>query len=156
MQRRISTFVNPFIGQIPKGHYQNAVYAHGEKFPPGLAGGRPAWYPCDFTLAPNDTQDTTISIDEGFQLLAFLASSALGSGLGDGFRVQLYDVQKGIKFVDRGINFENVGGLGGAPYFQRSAYPFDEANPQVFVRVINLQALQNAVQVVLFGVVVPQ
>lgn len=152
---------NPIARMLPLSREQAMVYRHGEKSPPSgaLEGYAPSWEVVSIILAAQNTAQVRVSVQRNYTLLAVSAASS--SNVSGGFRVQLYDVMNKVRFADRGILFSLAGGASGppgsppAPFFLREPYPFLEHDAQILVNVQNLEAVQNSLQVALYGLCLP-
>lgn len=86
--------------------------------------------------------------------MALTATSSVFTTRG-GFRAQLYDMKKQLRFADRGQLVANIAGNGGttpgAPFFLREPWQFDEPDSQVLVIVQNMETAQNSIQLVMYG-----
>jgi hypothetical protein len=142
---------NPMARLLPLARLQVQAYRHGEILPPGLCGYGPKWECITVTVGGRGTQQMRVSLENDFHLVALAASSANAGG----FRAQLYDMNKRLRFADRGVNVANIaGGLSGTstdPVILREPYRFDEPGAQVLAVIQNQDANQNNIQLVLFG-----
>ena len=151
---------NPIARMLPLSREQAMVYHHGEASPPSghLDGYAPSWECVSFILAAQNTGQVRVSVQRNFTLLALTTSSS--SVAAGGFRGQLYDVMKQVRLADRGILQALMGGNNGAafpaaPFFLREPYAFTEHDSQILVNVQNLEAVQNTIQIALYGVCLP-
>lgn len=146
-----NTMVHPLARMTPKGLYQQQVYRLGEKNPPvgAMADHSPKWEVVTVVLDALGTTQARINVERDFHIVSLLASSS--SNVSGGFRAQLYDTLKKVKFEDRGVNFANLAGASGKAYMLREPYQFDLPNSQVLLLLQNLEAVQNTIQIVLYG-----
>jgi hypothetical protein len=147
------TLVHPLARLLPLKGEQLAVYRMGEKDPPGLRGYAPRWEVISAVLGARQTAQIRVDIQRGWNVMALLGSAT--SNVAGGFRVQFYDVVKKRRMADRLWQFPNVGGNSGQTFFLREPYPFDDPRPQLLITLQNLEAVQNTVQLVLYGVKPP-
>lgn len=151
------TLVNPLARMLPLKSAQAQVYRLGEKNPPsgGLDGHSPSWEVASFVLPARGTSQARISLQRDFTLLALSCNATVIDH--GGFRAQLYDTQKKVRFADRGVLSALIAGTGtvvGAhtrPMFLREPYAFDAPDSQVLVLVQNLEPVVNTIQLVLYG-----
>jgi hypothetical protein len=156
-----NTLQNPLARMLPLLQLQAQVYRLGEKRPPSghLDGYGPSWEAVNIVLGPQGTQQARVNLQRNFTLLAITCSTT--SNVSGGFLAQLYDVKKQVRFADRGVLAAMIGGIGGtaiddiAAYFLREPYPFEQPDSQVLVQVQNLEAVQNSIELVLYGVALP-
>ena len=152
-----NTLVNPLARMLPLKSGQSQVYRLGEKRPPsgGLDGHSPSWEVISFVLPANGTSQGRISLQRDFTLMALTCNASVTDH--GGFRAQLYDTMKKVRFADRGVLGALIAGAGtvvGAmtsPVFLREPYAFDEPDSQVLVLVQNLEPVVNTIQLVLYG-----
>jgi hypothetical protein len=146
------TLVHPLARMTRLLHPQTQVYRLGEKSPPsgGMAEHAPSWEVVSLVLDPLGTLQARVNLQRDFWLLA-LATSATTITAAGGFRAQLYDTIKKVRLADRGILKHLLGGNGSAPFFLREPYQFDQPNSQLLVTVQNMEAVQNTVQIALYG-----
>lgn len=160
LPRIINTQQNRRVGMIPKV-FQRNIYRHGELYPAGLEGGCPSWVYAEMTLAAQATDDTTLALPVGFNLLSMMGISllydastppVLQNTQGD-FRVQIYDVNGQRDFIPgKAVNGGNIGGNLGRVSFLTHPYFFAGDEPQVQIRLSNLNAqFQAQVQFCLYG-----
>jgi hypothetical protein len=152
--------INPIARMLPLSREQAMVYRHGEKAPPSgtLDGYAPSWECVTMILAAQNTGQVRVSVQRNFTLMSIATASS--SNLLGGFRVQLYDVMKQVRFADRGLLFSLAGGVAGpvfpnAAFFLREPYEFVEHDSQILVNVQNLEAVQNSIQIALYGLCLP-
>jgi hypothetical protein len=145
------TITNPLARMLPLYKYQRQVYRLGEANPPSghLLDYGPQWVVFDLVLGPLATLQVRATLQQNFTLLGLTVSNS--SNVSGGFRAQIYDVPKQRRLQDRGIQQALIGGLASGGFFLREPYPFDLPNHQVLVLAQNLEAVQNAVQLVMFG-----
>jgi len=129
--------------------YQRQVYRLAEKQPPagGMADHAPSWETVTVVLAAQDTQQFRVNVQRDFWLLALTASSDQVAG----FRAQLYDTIKKVRFADRGVKSPLIAGTSGGATFLRDPYHFDQPDSQILVIVQNMAAVQANVQLALYG-----
>jgi hypothetical protein len=97
-------------------------------------------------------------VQRDFTLLAINTSTS--SNVSGGFLAQLFDVMRQVRLADRGLLSALMGGAQGPPgpsaaFFLREPYPFHEHDSQILVNVQNLEAVQNTIQIALYGVCLP-
>jgi|SRR5579864_1095693 len=147
-------FVNPLARMLPLFRYQEQVYRMAEISPPGLEGFQPRWEVINAVLGPQQTSQAKVDLMTDFHLLAVLCG-ATANTVG-GFRVHLYDKTRNQRIgSDRGIQFPNLAGGAGAPFFLREPYPFDLPQPQLLVTLQNMEPTNNTIQLVLYGLAAP-
>jgi hypothetical protein len=77
----------------------------------------------------------------------------------DGFRVNVYDVNRRRALTIRPANFNTLAGRGGSLLFQRTAYPFgrsvNNSPPQAKITIVNLETVANSIQFGFYGFIVP-
>lgn len=127
-----------------------------------LLGLRPFWQ-----VFGGQTGDVTIPANQWVELRQvcqsdFIAHSIMisttvgGTSANPGVRAQIRDMStmpgKGSKFSISGVNDVNFGGSARHPFFLRKPYRF-RAGHTIVVRIQNLQASANNVQVVISGVI---
>lgn len=150
--RLLNTNVNPRVGMVPKV-YQRAVYKHGQVYAPGLEGGMPAWVYGEFSLQAQETQDTTMPLPVGFNLLSVSGLSFTADLTPRDFRVQIYDVNTQRDLIPgKQINGGNIGGNQGKVTFLVFPYFFQGEEPQVQLRVSNLYTDVVTLQFALYGI----
>jgi len=148
-------FVHPFARMLPLFRYQSQVYRLAESGPPpGLEGYQPRWEVVSAILGARQTVQVRVDLMEDFHLLGTLGSASLN--LVGGFRVQIRDQRRKVRLADRGLEFPCLGGNSSSPYFAREPYPFAGPRPQALVILQNLEANQNTVQFVMYGVSAPK
>src|SRR5271170_1140863 len=143
---------------LPLQKEQMMVYRLGEKYPPvgWLAGHAPMWEAVTLVLGPQANQQVRVNLQRDFTLMSISVTNS--SNVNGGFRAQLYDVKKQLRFSDRGVNQALMGGpTFAAPpcgaFFLREPYRFDLPDSQILIVAQNLETVQNSVQIALFGVV---
>jgi len=151
---------NPIARMLPLSREQAMVYRHGEPSPPAghLDGYAPSWEVVTFVIAPQGTAQARVSVQRDFTLLA--VNTASSSNVSGGFLGQMFDVMRSVRLADRGLQQALMGGNQGPPgpsaaFFLREPYPFHEHDSQILINVQNLEAVQNAVQIALYGVCLP-
>lgn len=150
--RLINTLVSPRVGMIPKV-WQRAVYRHGAGPQPGLEGGMPSWVYAEFSLAAQETQDTTFPLPAGFNLLSFAALSFAADNSAQHFRVQMYDVNGQIDFIPgKAVDHSLISGSLGKMFFLTEPYFFRGAEPQLQLRISNLALVAVTTQFTLYGI----
>jgi hypothetical protein len=149
---RSNTIQHPLARMLPLFRYQSQVYRLGEKNPPigSLAGYGPVWEAVSFVLGPLASLQARVNLQRDFTLIAITASDTLQTGA-NGFRVQLFDTKKQIRFADRGVQRPNFAGPSKQPMFLREPYCFDQPDSQVLVMVQNLESSSNTIQLALYG-----
>jgi hypothetical protein len=153
------TLQNVLARMLPLSREQAQVYRLGEASPPSgpLDGYAPTWEAITINVAALATAQVRVSLQRDFTLLSLTTSTS--SNVNGGFRGQLYDVMRKVRLADRGIQAALMGGsLGGAltaAFFLREPYRFQTHDSQVLVMVQNLETVQNAVQICLYGVCLP-
>jgi hypothetical protein len=148
---------HPLARLLPIQREQMQVYRLGEKNPPigDLKDHAPMWEVVNVILAARDSTRVRVNLQRDFHLMALTASVSVNTALG-GFRAQLYDRKKQLRFADRGQLVANLagtmggGGFGGA-FFLREPWPFEEPDSQVLVIIQNMEAAQNSIQLVMYG-----
>jgi hypothetical protein len=142
---------NIFGRMLPLARLQVQVYRMADGFPPGLEGYAPKWECVSVVLPGKGTQQMRVALEKHFHLLAFMMSSANAGGA----RAQLYDPEEKVRFGDRNVTNANLaGGLSSTttdPFFLREPYLFGGDAPTVLLNVQNMDAAQNAIQIVLYG-----
>lgn len=151
------TLIHPLARMLPIQREQEQVYRLAERVPPAgaLSDHAPTWEAVNLVLNARSTLQARVNVQRDFTLLALLASTS--SNVNGGFRAQLYDTKKQLRFADRGVPVANIAGTqggGGLPasFFLREPYEFDQPDSQVLVLVQNLETVTNTVQLVLYGV----
>jgi hypothetical protein len=141
---------NPLARMLPLYDYQRQVYRMGEAHPPTerMQEYAPHWVVFDMVLGPLSTLQIRKTLHRGFTLLALTCSTT--SNVSGGFRAQIYDLPRKRRLADRGVNQALIGGLDES-CFLREPYPLDLPNHQILIIAQNLEAVQNAVQLVLYG-----
>src|SRR4029077_526387 len=145
-------YCNPLARMLPLFSYQKQVYRMAE-VPPGLRGYQPRWEVVNAVLGAQQTIQVKVEIVEDFHLLAILASATQNTV--GGFRAQLYDNTKKLRMQERGVQFPNLGGSESGPFFLREPYRFDIPRSQMLVILQNMEAANNTVQLVLYGMAAP-
>lgn len=145
---------HPLSRMLPLKRYQMQAYRLGEKLPPSaLDGHGPTWEAVTLTLAQRGTLQARVNLQRDFTLIGISASSS--SNANGGFRAQLYDMKKQVRFADRGAQFSQFAAsaavAGGNPILLREPYRFDEPDSQIYVAVQNLEIVTNTVQIVFYG-----
>jgi hypothetical protein len=145
---------------LPIAREQSQVYRLGERVPPSgdLLDHAPTWEAVNVILAQLGTLQARVALQRDFYLMAITVSTS--SNVAGGFRAQLYDVMKQVRLADRGIQAALMGGMQGpagpvGAFWLREPYRFDEPNSQLLVNVTNLEAVQNTIQIALYGVALP-
>jgi hypothetical protein len=151
------TIRHPLARMLPLQREQSQVYRLGEKHPPSgeLRGHGPVWEVASFVLASRDSLRARINLQRDFFLLALTVQSSVQTALG-GFRAQVYDNRKQLRFADRGVLQANIAGIAAGPgaggsFFLREPYQFDEPDSQILVIVQNMENAQNSIQVSFYG-----
>lgn len=145
---------HPLARMLPLHRYQDQTYRLGERLPPSaLDGHGPVWEAATVTLNARGTLQVRVNLQRDFTLIAIAANSS--SNVNGGFRVQLYDLKKRLRFADRGVNFATFAGSvappTSSPLFLREPWRFDLPDSQLLLNVQNLEAVANTVQVVFYG-----
>jgi hypothetical protein len=153
---RRNTMQHPLARMLPLQREQMQVYRMGERLPPSgyLRDHGPTWEVVSMILAAQGTLQARVNLQRDFTLISVATSSS--SLVAGGFRAQLYDTKKQVRLADRGVQQAMMGGQSGgagptAPFFLRDPYRFDQPDSQILVMVQNLEAVQNTIQVVLYG-----
>jgi hypothetical protein len=163
LPRIIATFENIFAvsGNTPADN-QKDVYISGDGsvFDGAVQGGTPSWIPCDFSpLGPSKTGRCKMPLPDNFTLLAFMASASVNTK--GGFRLNVYDINRRIRFTERPVNFNAFAGTGSSPLFlggdwgtSRFALPyqFQPTNAQCMITVVNLETVNNNIELVMYGI----
>jgi hypothetical protein len=154
----LHTATNPIARMLPLQKEQMMVYRMGEKYPPigWLAGHCPTWEAVTLVLAPLGNQQVRVNLQRDYTLLSISVTNT--SNVNGGFRAQLYDIKKQLRFSDRGVQQQLMGGpigggagFGPGTFFLREPYRFDLPDSQVLVVAQNLENVQNLVQIALYG-----
>lgn len=154
------TMKHPLARMLPIQREQMQVYRLGEKNPPvgDLHDHAPTWEVVNVILNARGSTRVRVNVQRDWTLMAFTTSSSVLTTLG-GFRAQLYDTKKQLRFADRGQLISNIagsmGGTGsafGAAMFLREPWRFDEPDSQVLVIVQNMETAQNSIQLCMYGV----
>lgn len=147
-----NTLVHPLARMLPLQRWQQQVYRLGEKNPPAgdMQDHAPSWEVASFVLPALGTIQARINVQKDFHLLAITTTSSVQTALG-GFRAQLYDAIKKVRFADRGMLRALMGGTTSGPFFLREPYQFDQPNSQILVMVQNMELVQNTIQLSLYG-----
>lgn len=150
------TPTNPLARMLPIQREQCMVYRMGEKQPPGgeMKYHAPTWEVVTLILSSRGTLRVRVTVQRNFTLLAINASATVNTSLG-GFRAQLYDMKKQLRFADRGVLFANLAGnmhtaTPGAK-FLREPWVFDQPDSQILVIGQNMENAQNEIQIALYG-----
>jgi len=147
-------FTHPLARMLPLFRYQEQVYRMAEKSPPGLEGYQPRWEVVNAVLGAQQQLQVKVDLMTDFQFLAILCGATVNTV--GGFRVFLYDKTRNQQIGgDRGIQFPNLAGSAGAPFFLREPYAFDLPQPQALVILQNMEPNPNTVQLVLYGLAAP-
>ena len=146
------TMVHPLARMTRLLHPQQQVYRLGEGAPPigEMADHAPSWEVVTMILDPQGTLQARVNLQRDYWLLAIATSASVVTALG-GFRMQMYDTLKKVRFADRGILKHNAGGNGSAPFWLRDPYQFDLPDSQLLVTLQNMETAQNTVQLALYG-----
>lgn len=149
-----NTLVHPLARMLPQLRFQQQVYRLGEKNPPAgtMVDHAPNWNITTLILAGLGTQQVRVNVQPDFHWLATLGGCTLNTV--GGFRAQIYDTRKKLRFADRGVRFANLGGNSIGPQWLRDPYRFDLPNSQVLLVVQNLESAQNEIQIAMYGQVV--
>lgn len=147
---------NPLARMLPLRRNQGHIYRMGEKIPPSaLDGHGPMWEVATFSLGPLQTLQARINLQRDFTLIAIAASSS--SSVSGGFRFQMYDLKKRLRFADRGIQESvlagSVASATSEPFFLREPWRFDLPDSQILVNIQNFESVVNTAQVAFYGVV---
>jgi hypothetical protein len=146
-------FINPYTRMLPIKGWQADVYRMAENIPPGLEGYQPRWEVVNAVLGAQQQVLVKVDLMTDFWLMAVQASASV-SNVG-GFRAQIFDALKKLQLTDRGLQQPNIGGAAAAPFFLREPYHFDLPRSQMLVRLTNMEAAVNTVQMVFYGVAAP-
>lgn len=151
------TITHPLARMLPLQREQLQVYRLGEKSPPSaeFKNHAPTWEVVNVILNSLGSTRVRVNVQRDFTLMALTASASVNTVRG-GFRAQLYDMKKQLRFADRGQLFANIAGpMGGAATgagnFLREPWRFDEADSQILVIVQNMELAQNAIQLCMYG-----
>jgi hypothetical protein len=147
-----------FWNLVPKSAQKAVFKMESGDQPTGLQGWLPTWvYTESPTLAAGDSDDSTMGLQNGFNLMAFTGSAHVTDveRTGADFGIQVGDVVQGAEFTPRRIFNGNLAGVLGTARFLNEAYEFQGAEPQCSVRITNLAAVTAAIQLVMFGYVPP-
>src|SRR5882762_170664 len=149
------TPMHPLARMLPLQREQMQVYRMGEKNPPGPKDHAPMWEVVTCILGPRGSTRVRVNLQRDFTMIALTASATINTALG-GFRAQLYDMKKQLRFADRGTLFANLagtmgGGTPGAAFFLREPWTFDEPDSQVLVIAQNMEVEQNSIQLAMYG-----
>lgn len=117
-----------------------------------LAGKLPFWYVFNYNLTARQTMEYRAVTSKNFYLLAIMGDSQVGLPGAPGFRAQIFDAARKMRFSDRGVEMANLVGNAQGPAFERVPYRFEPLSP-ILVRVQNTLAVANAGQIVLYGMV---
>ena len=149
-----NVLVNPLARMLPQLRLQQQVYRLGEKNPPAgsMVDHSPNWNITTVVLGALGTTQLRINMQPDFHWLAVLGSSTVNNV--GGFRAQIYDTRKKLRFADRGVQFANLGGNSKGPQWFRDPYRFDLPNSQVLLIIQNLENAQNEIQIAMYGQVV--
>lgn len=156
-----NTMQHPLARMLPMQREQSQVYRMGERLPPSghLNGHGPIWECVNMVLTPHGTIQARVAVQRDFTLMAINTSSS--SNANGGFRAQMYDVKKQVRFADRGVQWVLMGGgqgPAGGPvgtFYLREPYRFDQPDSQILVMVQNLELVTNTIQIMLYGVALP-
>jgi hypothetical protein len=155
-----NTVTNPLATMVPLSREQALMYHMGQRRPPAgfLVGHAPTWEAINFVLTPQGTLQARVNVQRDFTLISITASSS--SNLLGGFRAQFYDVKRQVRLADRGVTFALIGGVLGptspvAAFSLREPYRFPEADSQILVVVQNLEAVNNTIDLALYGLALP-
>ena len=157
--RLINTILNPFACNPSLANNQKSVYISGEGSIEPITGGFPVWVYTEFNaLGAYATGRARIPMPEAFTLLSLMGSASVNTV--GGFRVNVYDVNRRVRFTERPANFQNFAGTGTSPLFQGAAigsrqvqpYQFQVDDAQVLITVVNLENANNNIQFVMYGV----
>ncbi len=141
---------NPLALLLPLRRHQQQVYRLGERVPPsGLDGHGPVWEAMSMVLGARGTLQARVNLQRDFHLMSIMASGT--SAINGGFRAQLYDVKKRLRFADRGVQQALIAGVTNSPFFLREPYPFPESDAQIMVVVQNLETVANTIQLCFYG-----
>jgi hypothetical protein len=136
---------------LPLLRFQLQVYRLGEKHPPvgTMADHAPHWAITSLVLEPLDSRQIRMNLQPDFHWLATLGSATVNTQ--GGYRAQIYDTRKALRFADRGVNVAVLGGDTHGVNWFRDPYVFDVPNPQVLLIVQNLENATNDIQLALYG-----
>ncbi len=113
----------------------------------------PQWIVFDLVLDALSTLQVRTTVQAGFVLLGVTAGSSPAEAGGVlPFRAQLYDLPRKRRLADRGVQSALLGGGTTGGFMLREPYPLDLPNHQILVIAQNMAQVQNAVQLVLYGV----
>jgi len=148
---------HPLARMLPLQREQSQVYRLGDKYPPSgeLKGHSPMWEAVTLILGARQTLQARVNLQRDFTLIAI--STSTSSNVNGGFRAQLYDMKKKLRFADRGVQMANIGGPAGGQIigsvFLRQPYQFDQHDSQILVIAQNLETVTNTLQIALYGLV---
>lgn len=152
--RRGNIQTHPLARMLPKLGLQQQVYRLGESRPPadGLEDFAPNWQAVDLVIPAQSAMQARISVQRMFTVLGYAASSSVNA-LG-GFRLQMRDTKKGIRFAARSVQYANVAGSvqSHGAFFLREPYQFDIPESQILVDCRNLEVSPNNIEIVIYGV----
>ena len=146
---------HPLARMLPLQREQAQVYRLGDKYPPAgdLKGHAPMWEAVTLILGARQTLQARVNLQRDFTLIGI--SSSTSSNVNGGFRAQLYDMKKKLRFADRGVQMANIAGpVGGqiiGSFFLREPYKFDQHDSQLLVIAQNLETVTNTLQLALYG-----
>jgi hypothetical protein len=149
---RVNTIQHTLARMLPLFRYQMQVYRLAEINPPAgdMDGYGPVWEAVSFVLGPLGSLQARVNVQRDFTCVAMSASSSVLTAAG-GFRVQLFDTKKQLRFADRGVHFTQFAGNPPGARFLRDPYCFDQPDSQVLVMVQNLETSANTIQIALYG-----
>lgn len=159
LPRLINTLINPFSRRGTQSENQSNVYilADGTIIP--IVGGAPMWVYCEFNpLGSLKTGRVRIPMPDSFRLLSYFGSATVNTK--GGFRVNVYDMNRRVRLIDRPVNLQTLAGTGSSPLFQggtigsrqAAPYAFQEASAQVAITIVNLEPNPNIIQFGMYGI----
>ena len=88
------------------------------------------------------TAQARVNLQRDFHWLATVGAATTITAAG-GYRVQIYDTIKKLRFADRGILKQAFSGNAGSAFWLRDPYVFDQPDSQVLVIITNMEAVQE-------------
>ena len=109
----------------------------------------------DLALGANQSIELRYTLQADFIAHSIMVSSTQGSASNPGCRIGVKDMStmpnRGKKLANSLVNNVNFGGTGSKPRFLRHPYKFINGRT-IVVKITNLQAVTNNIQVVISGV----
>jgi len=159
LPRLVNTVMNAFARQFSLANNQKFAYILGEGSVVPITGGFPCWAYTEFaSLGAYATARTRIPLPSAFTLLGYFGSASVNTV--GGYRINVYDVNRRMRFTERPANFQNFAGTGNSPLVQGAAigsrqvqpYQFQEEDAQALITVVNLENASNNIQFGFYGV----